>query len=379
MEGCNLKLLFVVNVDWFFISHRLCIAEQAVKEGWDVYVACEDTGRSQEIESKGITFINLPFSRSGTNPINEIKTLLNFYKIYNKIRPDMVHHITLKPVIYGSVVSKLLGIHGTVNAISGLGYNFTSDRQSIVQKCMIRLMKYGFNQENLGIIFQNKDDHKEIDKLGILSSFNNVFFIKGSGVNLEIFEHSLFPKAEVIKILLPIRMLWDKGVKEFRAVTDFLKKDYKGKVLFVLSGLADTENKAGVTESYLREWEEDGYVEWIGYQKDMVKIYQDSHIVVLPSYREGMPKSLIEACAIGRPIVTTDAIGCRECVDEGKNGFKVPVKSINELARAIEKLILDKKLREKMGVQSRLKAEKEFSQVMVISKHLEIYNKLNEC
>ena len=373
------KLLLTVNVDWFLISHRLCIAEQAVKEGWDVYVLGEDTGRSKEIESKGITFINLPFSRSGTNPINEFKTLYSFYKIYNKIKPNVVHHITLKPVIYGSVVSKLLRIHGTLNAISGLGYNFTGDRQSLVQKCMVRLMKFGFNQKNLGVIFQNKDDHNEIDKLEILSNANDLFFIKGSGVDLNDFKHSPFPKTTVVKILLPTRMLWDKGVKEFRAVTDILKHEFKGKVLFVLSGLADTENKAGVTESYLKDWEEEGYVEWIGYQKNMVEIYQDSHIVVLPSYREGMPKSLIEACAIGRPIVTTDAIGCRECVDEGVNGFKVPVKSINELAKAIEKLILDENLRVQMGIKSRLKAEKEFAQQMVVDKHLEIYNKLNEC
>ena len=173
-------------------------------------------------------------------------------------------------------------------------------------------------------------------------------------------------------------MLWDKVVKEFRAATDLLKSKYKGKVLFVLSGLADTENKAGVTKDYLKDWEEDGFVNWIGYQKDMVSVYQNSHIVVLPSYREGMPKSLIEACAIGRPIVTTDAIGCRECVDEGINGFKVPVKSVNELADAMEKLILNNSLRVSMGNKSRQKAEKEFSQEIVIHKHLNIYNTLYE-
>lgn len=372
------KVLFVVNVDWFFISHRLCIAEQAVKEGWEVFVAGEDTGRSHEIESKGITFINLPFSRSGTNPKDELKTLLNFYKVYKKIKPDIVHHITLKPVIYGSVVSKLLKIKGTLNAISGLGYNFTGERQGIVQKFMTSLMKYGFNQTNLAVIFQNKDDFNEVNKLKILSDSNKINFIKGSGVDLNIFNHSPFPNDSTIKILLPIRMLWDKGVQEFRGATDLLKSKYKGKVLFILSGLADIENKAGVTEDYLRDWEDAGYVDWIGYQKDMVSVYQNSHIVVLPSYREGMPKSLLEACAIGRPIVTTDAIGCRECVDEGVNGFKVPVKSVKELADAIEKLILNDSLRVSMGEKSREKAENEFSQAMVINKHLKIYNTLYE-
>ena len=143
---------------------------------------------------------------------------------------------------------------------------------------------------------------------------------------------------------------------------------------FVLSGLADEDNKAGVSANYLNDWQDGDYVRWIGYQKDMVKVYQDSHIVVLPSYREGMPKTLIEACAIGRPIVTTDAIGCKECVDEGVNGFKVHVYSVQELAEAIEKFVVNHELIARMGAESRLKAEREFDVNSVITKHLEIYS-----
>lgn len=372
------KLLIVVNVDWFFISHRLCIAEKAVELGWEVLVAAEDTGRSTEITTKGITFINISFSRSGTNLLQETKTLFLFYRLYKKVKPDIVHHVTLKPVIYGSVISKLLKIKGTLSAISGLGYNFTSNRESMVQKVMIRLMKYGFNQKNLSIIFQNQDDYQETLKLGIISKLNTINFIKGSGVNLQEFNYSKPLNNGRIKILFPTRMLWDKGVSELREATKILKDNYKGKILFVLAGLADNANKAGVPENYLREWEENDYVKWIGYSKDMVSIYKESDIVVLPSYREGMPKSLIEACAIGRPIVTTNAIGCKECVDEGKNGYKVPVKSISELASAIEKLILSESDRLRMGSYSRNKAEKEFSEEMVINKHLNIYKELYE-
>ncbi|GAA4967520.1 glycosyltransferase family 4 protein [Algibacter aquimarinus] len=372
------KVLIVVNVDWFFISHRLCIAEKAVELGWQVLVAAEDTGRSNEIINKGITFINMSFSRSGTNFLQESKTLMLFYKLYKKVKPDIIHHVTLKPVIYGSVVSKLLKVKGTLNAISGLGYNFTSNRQGLVQKVMIRLMKYGFNQNNLSIIFQNQDDYQETLKLGIISKFNTINFIKGSGVNLYEFNYSKPFNNGKIEILLPTRMLWDKGVSELREATKILKDKYRGKVLFVLAGLADNDNKAGVPEDYLKDWEEKDYVKWIGYNKDMVNIYKQSDIVVLPSYREGIPKSLIEACAVGRPIVTTNAIGCKECVDEGKNGYKVPVKSILELAIAIEKLILSESDRLRMGNYSRNKAEKEFSQEMVINKHLNIYKELYE-
>lgn len=372
------KLLIVVNTDWFFISHRLCIAQEALAKGWEVFVAAEDSGRAKEIIDKGINYIDFSFSRSGTNPISEIKTLYSFYNVYKRIKPDIVHHVTLKPVIYGSTISKVLKIRGTVNAISGLGYNFTGERTGLIQRMMISLMKYGFKQRNLGVIFQNKDDYEELKKLGVLNPNNNIFFIKGSGVDLKRFKQLPFPKSDKIIILLPIRMLWDKGVMELSKASQLLKEKYKTKIKFVLSGLADTENKAGVTEEFLKEWEEEGYVSWIGYQKDMINVYKNSHIVVLPSYREGMPKSLIEACAIGRPIVTTNAIGCRDCVEEGKNGYKVPIKSVEELAYAIEKLILSKEDRIRMGNYSRNKAEKEFSQEAVVNRHLEIYDYLYE-
>jgi glycosyltransferase involved in cell wall biosynthesis len=370
------KILFVTNVDWFFISHRLVIAEEAQKRGFEVIVAAEDTGRSQEIRDKGIQFINLSFSRSGTNPFKEFKTLLKFFKLYNNIKPDIVHHITLKPVIYGSIIAKFLNIKGVVNAISGLGYTFTKGRESFLQKGMLSIMKFGFNRKNLIVIFQNKNDQHELTTFGVTDPSNFIVIIKGSGVDIEKYYESDFPPFDRIKILLPSRMLWDKGVKELREASNILKVKYNNKVQFILSGLADEDNKAGVPASYLKDWEDGTYVNWIGYQKNMVEVYQDSHIVVLPSYREGMPKSLLEACAIGRAVVTTNAIGCKECVDEGFNGFKVPVYSSKELANVLEKLIINHELIKQMGHNSRIKAEKEFDVKNVIEKHLEIYNSL---
>jgi glycosyltransferase involved in cell wall biosynthesis len=370
------KLLMVSNVDWFFISHRLCIAKEAVMQGWEVFVAAEDTGRANEIIYEGITFIDIKFSRSGVNPFEELITLYKFRKLYKEINPDVVHHITLKPVIYGTLMAKSLKIKGVVNAISGLGYNFTDGRKSMVQKLMLLIMKYGFNRNNLVIIFQNINDQKELSEFGVVHPNNLIVRIKGSGVDLEKYCESPFPSFDKIKILLPIRMLWDKGVKELREASDILKEKYYDKVQFILSGLADEDNKAGVPATYLSDWQDGNFVKWIGYQKNMVEVYQDSHIVVLPSYREGMPKSLIEACAIGRSIVTTDAIGCRECVDEGINGFKVSVYSSRELANALEKLIVNHDLIKLMGHNSRLKADKEFNVDDVISTHMETYNKL---
>lgn len=367
------RLLFVVNVDWFFISHRLVIAQEAKKSGFEVIVAAEDTGRSHEIRDKGIMFINLPFSRSGTNPLKELITLIKFFNVYIKIDPDIVHHITLKPVIYGSIIAKILNIRGIVNSISGLGYSFTEGRANIISKTMLILMKYGFKNK-LHVIFQNNDDYKELLEISILSSYNIISFIKGSGVNLNHFFPIDFPKFDIIKIVLPSRMLWDKGVKEYYSAAKLLKENYSDKIQFVLAGLADEDNKAGVPASLLRQWDDGDYVKWIGHQNNIFEVYKNSHVIVLPSYREGMPKTLIEACAMGRAIITTEAIGCRECVDEGINGFKVPVKDVKSLAEAIEALVNDPKKIVEMGVASRIKAEKEFDINSVIKTHLEIYN-----
>lgn len=370
-------LLMITNVDWFFISHRLVIAQEAINRGWKVYVAAEDTGRANEIAVDGIEFIDFKFSRSGTDPMDEIKTLRKFRKLYKEIKPDVVHHITLKPVIYGSFTAKKLNIKGVVNAVSGLGYNFTSGRQGIVAKVMIGMMRYGFKRDNLTVIFQNGDDQKELSNLGVVQPNNRIVRIKGSGVNLEQFKQAKLPSFHKIKVLLPSRMLWDKGVKELREATAILKERYKDKVQFILAGMADEDNKAGVPASYLNDWQDDEYVKWIGYQKDVVEVYNDSHIVVLPSYREGMPKTLIEACAVGRAIVTTDAIGCRECVDEGVNGLKVPVYSVKELADALATLFENHDMIKQMGAASRKKAENEFDVKNVVAKHMVIYEELN--
>lgn len=366
------RLLFVTNVDWFFISHRLVIAEEAQKCGFEVIVAAEDTGRSQEIVDKGIQFINLPFSRSGTNPFKEFNTLIKFLKIYYNIKPDIIHHITLKPVIYGSIIAKLLNVKGIINAVSGLGYAFTEGRISIVSKIMLRLMKYGFSN-NLSVIFQNKDDYNELSNLRVISPKNKIYFIKGSGVSLAKFYPTPLPSFDTIKIVLPSRMLWDKGVKEFYEAAVLLRANYFDKIQFVLAGMADEDNKAGLSVNLLNQWEEGDYFKWVGHQKDIFEVYKNSHIVVLPSYREGMPRTLIEACAMGRAIITTDAIGCRECVDEGINGMKVPVKNSQSLAKSIEVLINNPKKIIEMGIASRAKAEKEFDIDSVIKIHLEIY------
>ncbi len=369
------SILFVVNVDWFFISHRLILAKAAVENGYTVYVAATDTGRRTEIEAVGAEFVAMDFDRSGTNPLKEIKTILALYKLYKKLNPSIVQHITLKPVSYGSVVSRILNIP-SVNAISGLGYAFQEGKRGLSTLIMTATMKFGFNQNKVVCIFQNRDDLATVQQRGIINQKNEIVLIKGAGVNLDEFKFSPAPLNQKLKIILPARLLWDKGIREFKEASDLLKDKYSKQVQFQLVGMADEGNRAGVQSNELQEWLVDEYFEWIHYQQDMFPVYRDADIVVLPSYREGMPKTLLEACAVGRPIVTTSAIGCKECVDEGVNGFKVEPRSGKQLAIAIEKLINSKELREEMGRKGRKKAEVEFNAENVISKHLEIYSTL---
>ncbi|MDO3693618.1 glycosyltransferase family 4 protein [Wenyingzhuangia sp. chi5] len=368
-------LLMVVNVDWLFLLHRLEIANEALNRGWRVVIAAKGTGREHEIKEQGFEFVNIDISRSGTSLVKEFKTFCKLYFLYKKLHPEVVYQVTMKPVIYGTLVSKFLGI-STLNSISGLGYNFTNQRKGRVQKIMIKMMRYGFNKKKNSLIFENEEDCQELRNLNIINIQNTVNVIKGIGVNLEKFSSTQQPLSDKVRILLPTRMLWDKGVREFVEAAILLKKKYNHRAIFVLCGRLDTENKEAVPLEYLEKYQIEGYLEWIGNQNDMVSQYEKADIVVLPSYREGLPVVLMEACAMGKPIVTTDAIGCKECVQEGKNGYKVPVKSVLELAEAIEKLINSPEDRTKMGKASRQKAEKEFDKKRVVKEHLTLCREL---
>lgn len=368
------KLFLVVNVDWFFLSHRLPIALEALKRGYDVTVfAIEEGGHGKEIEAHGLNFVPIPTSRSGTNLLQELRVLLFLWNHYRKGKPDVIHHVALKPVTYGSLAAKLLGMPNVVNALSGMGYLFSNTEQrSFTRSLVLRVFRYAFKNKNLKFILQNQDDLKiVIDSQVVKKEQCNI--IKGSGVSLTDFNYREEREADKIRFLLPARMLWDKGIGEYVEAAELLHNQYKDKAEFVLAGFVDKGNRAGIEEEQLLEWNKKGVVNWIGFQSDMVQTVTDAHVMVLPSYREGLPKSLIEACAIGRAIVTTDVTGCRDVVQDGVNGFLVPVRTVKPLADAMEKLILDSELRKKMGKKGRKIAEQEFSIENVLDKTFQIY------
>ena len=380
MAGCNLmkrKIFYVANVDWFFISHRLPLALHALEQDYEVYLLSLDTGRRQELEAKGIHFINIPFKRSGSNPFHELKCIFLLYRYYNRYKPEIIHHITLKASLLGSLAGKMVGNHHIINAISGLGYNFTDGRDGWLQKAIKLFIRLAFKSKNISFILQNPDDVELIKGLDLVP-FSQIFLIKGSGVNLD--EYSYFKASDEfpLKVLFPARILLDKGVMEFIEAAKILESEFLGKAKFILAGDCDKENLSVLGEEELQKFLVKDYIEWIGFQKNMKLIYQNSSIVILPSYREGLPKSLIEACSVGRPIITTDVPGCRECVEDGVNGYLVPAKDADSLADAIKLLLMDAEKRDEFGRNSRLLAEKEFSIDKVIDLTFNIYNKYLE-
>lgn len=368
----NMKIVFVVNVDWFFVSHRLPLAKHAIERGDEVYLLTADTGRKAELESIGIHFVDIPFERSGSNPLHEIKCIKALQRAYRKIKPDVIHHITLKASLLGCFAAKRTKQKSVVNAISGFGYMFTEGRKGMMQTVVKKLIHLAFKSNSFSFILQNPDDIKVVRDMKLVPD-NNIFLIKGSGVDLNEYKYYEPQKHDKVNCLFPARILRDKGVVEFIQAAMQLKDKYEGKVEFVLAGDCDEENPAVLHESELKSMLIPGYIEWVGYQKKMIPVYMSSDIVVLPSYREGLPKSLIEACAIGRPIVTTNAIGCRECVSDGENGFLVPIKDSNSIATALVRLFNDEDLRLRMGKKSRELAERDFSIDSVVEKTFAIY------
>jgi glycosyltransferase involved in cell wall biosynthesis len=369
-----MTLFFVVNSEGFFISHRLPLALHAIKLGYNVYLLAADTGRTKELDNTGIRYINVPFRRSGTNIIHEIKCIILLVKYYIKYKPDIIHHVSLKATLLGSLAAKISKRKNIINAISGFGYNFTDDRNGLIQKIIKLMINIAFKGK-FYFILQNPDDVDMMNRLNVTET-SHLILIKGSGVDLQIFNYSEPTGKKYLHLLFPARILKDKGIMEFVEAARIIRSDMKGKILFIIAGDIDEGNLASLTREEVNALLEEGYIEWAGYQQNMVDVYKSSDIVVLPSYREGLPKSLIEAAAIGRPIITTDVFGCKECVINGYNGFLVPPKSSSKLAEAILSLIVNENLRLEFGRNSRKLAEKEFSIDSVIRATFNLYENI---
>lgn len=368
------SLLIVVNEDVFFLSHRKEIALCAQKEGYDVTIVAKDTGKRREIESLGLKMIELPINPTGENLFEELKTFYFLCTLYRKEKPDVVHHVGLKNILWGGLAAKLMQVNGVVNAVSGLGILFSQEKKSLMSNLILKVLRFSHNRKNITVIFQNNEDKILFLQHHIVSEKDTIF-IKGSGIDLNRFTYSPEPNSGIIYIIFTARMVIEKGTFVLTEAAELLRKKYEGKIRFLLCG-GLSKNPKAIKEEDLKNRCDGTYIQWLGYRTDVCNLLKQSHIVAFPSYyREGVPKSLIEATAIGRPIITTNSIGCKDTVEDGINGFLIPTKDSETLAEKLRILIEDRDLREKMGKNSRKIAEKYFSLEQVIHKHLMIYDK----
>ncbi len=370
------KLFIVVNQDSFFLSHRLPIGMAAKNAGFEVTIICEDTGSSHKIIESGLNTINLPIDKAGMNISEELKTFRFLYKVFKKEKPDIVHLVGLKTMLWGSLACKFAGVRAMVSAVCGLGVLFDDEhRDSLVSRMILKVLRFTHKGANVRVVFQNDDDKKLFLDNDIITN-DKCSFTNGSGINLNEYSYSPEPDDGPIKIIFTARMVEDKGTLVLIDAAKRLEDKYKQKAQFLLCGGLDT-NPHGITKEKLENLCDGSYIQWLGYRKDVKELLERSHIMAFPSwYREGLPKSVIEAEALGRPVVTTDSVGCKDTVIDGYNGFIVKPKDPKQLADAIKTLIDDSDLRRKMGQNAREFAEQKFNIEDVIKVHLKVYHDL---
>jgi glycosyltransferase involved in cell wall biosynthesis len=369
------RLLFVVNDTSFFLSHRLPVAIAAREAGFEVDLAALNTGGVDEIRAHRITYHPLAIDRTGINPAHDFRLLWQLVRLIRAVRPTILHTVTIKPVLYGGITARWLGVPSLVSAVSGLGIVFINDdtKTSLVRWVVRALYRLALGHGNSCAIFQNPDDLRHMVDGGLVSSKRTIL-IRGSGVDMSAFEPSPPPPGPPV-VILPARLVWDKGVAEFVEAGRLLRQDGV-RIRMALVGDLPVHNRS-VPEARIEAWVDQGAIEWWGYQPDMTRVYARSHIVCLPSFREGLPKALIEAAACGRPIVTTDVPGCREVVEHGVNGLLVPPRAPAALAKALRTLAGDCALRREMGRRGRERAVAEFSLDRVVAATLAVYERLS--
>jgi len=373
--GAPKTILFVANVDWFFLSHRLPIAVEAVRQGYVVHVAAAITNGLETLRACGIVVHPLQIERSSMGVLAQLKLFWQLVRLFKAVRPDLVHLITVKPVLIGGLAARVTGVPAVLAAVSGLGFLFVSrGAAASLRRLLIgALYRLALGKRNLKALFQNISDRDLVARLAGLGP-SQCAVIRGSGVDLRQFAPQAWPMGVPV-VLLAGRLLGDKGVREFVQASRLLKRA-GAEARFCLVGAPDPANPASIGVGELEGWRAEGVVEWWGHHSDMVGVLAQASIVVLPSYREGLPKVLIEAAASGRPVVTTDVPGCRDAIEPGVTGLLVPLHSVQALADAMQSLLDDPVRCQHMGSAGRRLAEAEFDVATVVARHFAIYREL---
>lgn len=372
-----MKLLFAVNAHRYSARHRLPVLKSACKSGWSIVsLTPRASDAEKELQQAGFECISLCLSRRGLNPLAEIVAIAKLIKIYRQEKPDAVYHATIKPVIYGTIAARLSNTKAIVNAITGLGYVYASESllARILRPVVNTLYRFALGSKNTHTIFQNHDDSRTLRNIVGMPS-DSVSIIPGSGVDPDVFQADTEPQ-DSTTVTMVSRLILEKGVMEYAQAAREVRQA-KPEVRFLLVGGTDTESTSGIDQSLVQRWVSDRILDWWGERSDMVNVYNQSSIVVLPSYYgEGIPKVLIEAASCGRPVVTTDHPGCREAVIHGETGILVPPKDPAALAEAIQTLVADPELRARMGAAGRRRVEKDMSTKVVVERTADIFAKL---
>jgi len=369
-------IVFITNVDWFFISHRLPIAIELLSEGFQVHLIAKSTNCEMILKKYGIIFHNWRLDRSSINPLKIIYDIFKLFLIIKDIKPNIIHSITLKPIIMSGILGIIFNSSYYVYSISGLGYSYISKtvKSLIVRWITLKIFTFIFNRNNFHIIFQNKEDLNKILKISNLSS-NSYSLIPGSGVYLDKFSpksKQFNNKNKKIIFLFASRLLKSKGLIEFINSSEIFQE-----AEFKIAGKFDYGNEDCVSKDVIDNAVANGSIKFLGERNDMQKIINTSDVVVLPSYYgEGVPKILIEAAACGKAIITTDHPGCRDAIINNVSGILVKPRSKKELEKAIRYLLQNPDLIKNMGIEGRKLAIKKFNILDVIKKHIDIYYKI---
>lgn len=367
-------LLFVVNDVGYFLSHRLPLAEAARVQGYDVQIVC--TGDGTQLRAMGFAHHPVPVARGTVNPLGEFRALVALVALFLRLKPTLVHLVTLKPVLYGGIAARLARTPAAVSAVAGLGFLFIGEggtKAALIRKLIVPLFRFAFGHPNQKIIFQNRED---LDQLLAITGFDprKAVLVRGSGVDLAKYQY-VVETDDKPTVAMASRLLRDKGVMEFVEAARLLRR--RGMhVRFWLIGAPDPANPATVSDAQVEAWRKEGIVECLGQRDDVPELYARSHVVTLPSYREGLPKALIEAAACGRAVVTTDVPGCRDAIEPGVTGLLVPPRDGVALADALQALLEDGDMRRRMGSAGRELAEQEFCIERIISAHFAAYEAL---
>jgi glycosyltransferase involved in cell wall biosynthesis len=367
------RLLFLVTEDWYFVSHRLPMARAAREAGFEVHVATRADRHGPAIEAEGFHLHPLNWRRGSANPLGFLVAIHHIRSLYRRLTPSLVHHVAMQPSIMGSLAALGLPMQ-TLNAVAGLGFAFTSDtvKARLVGTALKVLIRGLFNRPNSTVLVQNPDDRAAVAALGIAA--DKIVLIPGSGVDVDHLTPLPEPEGPATAAFVG-RFLQDKGLRPLLEACSILAA--RGRpIRLLLAGEPDPANPASIPQTTIEAWKRQPGVTVLGYVADIRTVWSAAHIAVLPSRREGLPKSLLEAAACGRPLVATDVPGCREIAREGVNAILVPPDDAPALADAIDRLASDPELRRRYGAASRWLVEAEYSDSRVGRDIVALYRSL---